>query len=266
MENHMKIPIKEMIGRFPQVGAILEDFGVGCVPCSVGTCLFSDILEIHNLSPGNEEALLARIAGVVAPGRAVKLPETEKSRPSRPGGIAYSPPMKRLVEEHALIKRFIALVPEIAGKLDLESEADRELVSRGVDFIREFADRFHHAKEEDILFACFDPELDILKAMREDHRRGRAHVQGILDSLERRDGKGVSENLRGYAGILTEHIKKEDEILYPWMDRNLSTRKVGELFAAFTEVDGRFREARAGYESFVERLEGRFLARSAEVS
>jgi hemerythrin-like domain-containing protein len=266
MEKHRKTPIKEMIDRFPQVGAILEDFGIGCVPCSVGTCLFSDILEIHNLAPGDEEALMARIAGVVAPGQTVRLPETGKSRPSRPVGIAYSPPMKRLVEEHALIKRFLVLVPEIAGRLDLESEGDRELISRGVDFIRGYADRYHHAKEEDILFGCFDPELDILKAMHEDHRRGRDRVKGILDSLERRDGEGVSENLHGYAEILSEHIKKEDEILYPWMDRNLSTRKVGELFAAFREVDERFREAREGYEAFVEKLEDQFLARSAEVS
>jgi hemerythrin-like domain-containing protein len=266
MEKHIKTPIKEMIGRFPQVGAILEDFGIGCVPCSVGTCLFSDILEIHNLAPGDEEALMTKIAGVVAPGQTVRLPETAKSRPSRPAGLSYSPPMKRLVNEHALIKRFLALVPEIAGRLDLESEGDRELISRGADFIRGYADRYHHAKEEEILFACFDPELDILKAMHEDHRRGRARVKGILDSLERRDGEGVSENLHGYAGILTEHIKKEDEILYPWMDRNLSTRKVGELFAAFTEVDERFREAREGYEAFVEKLEDQFLARSAEVS
>jgi hemerythrin-like domain-containing protein len=250
MEKHMKTPIKEVIVRFPQVGAVLEDFGIGCVPCSVGTCLFSDILEIHNLAPGDEEALMARIAAVVAPGRTVRLPETRKSRPSQPAGIAYSPPMKRLVDEHALIQRFIALIPEIAGRLDLGSEGDRDLIS-GSRFHPGYADRYHHAGKN-ILFACFDPELDILKAMHEDHRRGRACVKGILDALERRDGEGVSENLHGYAGILTEHIKKEDELLYPWMDRNRSTRKVGEMFAAFREVDERFREARVGYEAFVE--------------
>ena len=38
-----------------------------------------------------------------------------------------------------------------------------------VDFIRSYADRFHHAKEEELLFACFDEELDILKAMHESY-------------------------------------------------------------------------------------------------
>jgi len=100
-----------------------------------------------------------------------------------------------------------------------------------VDFIRSYADRFHHAKEEDILFACFDPGLDILKAMHEDHDRGRAHVRGVVEALEQGDREGVAAHLAGYAGVLSEHIKKEDEILYPWMDRNLSVRQVGELFA-----------------------------------
>jgi hemerythrin-like domain-containing protein len=174
--------------------------------------------------------------------------------------------MKRLVDEHKRIKRFIALFPRIAERFEVESEGSRRMILDGVDFIRSYADRFHHAKEEDILFACFDPGLDILKAMREDHRRGRACVKGILDALERRDLRGILENLYGYAEVLTEHIQKEDEILYPWMDRNLSTRQVGEMFSKFREVDERFREAGERYESYVEKLEETFHAQSAEVS
>jgi hemerythrin-like domain-containing protein len=174
--------------------------------------------------------------------------------------------MKRLVDEHKLIKRFIALVPELARNLDVSSEEGRKRILDGADFIRSYADRYHHAKEEDILFACFDPELDVLKAMHEDHRRGRAHVKGLLDALERGDVAGVAGNLHGYAGVLTEHIRKEDEILYPWMDRNLSTRQVGEMYAKFLEVDERFREERERWESYVEKLEDTFFARSAEVS
>jgi hemerythrin-like domain-containing protein len=266
MERVLRTPIKELIDRFPAVGETLGDYGIGCVPCSVGTCLFSDIVEIHNLSPEDEDALMMRIASFVAPGRTVRLPEARKSRSAQPCKITYSPPMKRLVDEHELIQRFIALVPAIAGRFDVESESGRKLILDGVDFIRSYADRTHHAKEEDILFAYFDPDLDILKAMLEDHRRGRAHAKEILDALERRDPGGIVENLFGYAEVLAEHIKKEDEILYPWMDRNLSTRQVGEMFARFREVDERFLEAREKYESFVGTLEETFLSRSAEVS
>ncbi|NJD61957.1 MAG: hypothetical protein FIA93_04465 [Deltaproteobacteria bacterium] len=266
METPLKTPIKEVINRFPPVGAILEEFGIGCVPCSVGTCLLGDVVEIHNLSPADEDDLMMRIASVVSPGQAIRRPDSERGRTAKPRKLTYSPPLKRLVDEHKLILRFIAMVPEIAGRVDLESGEGREEILAAVDFIRRYADRYHHAKEEDILFACFDPDLDILKAMHEDHRQGRACVQGVLDALERGDTDGVVENLHGYAGILTEHIKKEDEILYPWMDRNLSTHQVGELHARFQDVDGRYREVQESYEAYVEKVEKNKFIERAEVS
>jgi hemerythrin-like domain-containing protein len=255
MEKCLRTPIKEIIAGHPAVGDILEEYGIGCVPCSVGTCLLADIVEIHNLSPNEEGELMARIAAVVFPGRTVALPQPRKERAAGTRVIAYSPPLKALVGEHGNIKRFLALVPAILEGFDPASEPDRRLMLDGVDFIRSYADRFHHAKEEDILFACFDPGLDILKAMHEDHERGRAHVREVVEALELRDRDGVAAHLAGYAGVLSEHIKKEDEILYPWMDRNLSVRQVGELFARFRSVDERFAEERRKYELFIDRLE-----------
>jgi hemerythrin-like domain-containing protein len=265
MERFLQSPIKELIERFPELGRILEDYAIGCVPCSVGTCLLRDIVEIHNLCPADEEELMGRIAGIVAPGQAVVIPRMGRNRTAGPRKVSYSPPMKMLVEEHRRILRFVALIPTFAAELDLDSGEGRGRILDAVDFIRSYADRFHHAKEEELLFACFDEELDILKAMHEDHRRGRACVQGVLDALGRRDAEGVSRNLAEYGEILSEHIRKEDEILYPWMDRNLTTRQVGELYARFREVDETFLEAGERYEAFVTDLEEKYLNTGVEV-
>lgn len=255
MERTLRTPIKELILRFPEVGRILEEAGIGCVPCGVGTCLLSDIMEIHVLSAEEERKLLGRIAGALFPGRTVPLPERSRSAPSGPRRPGYSPPMKRLVDEHRRILRFVALIPSIVRTFDASSEEHRRRILRGVDFIRSYADRFHHAKEEEILFGYFDPNLDILKAMHEDHDKGRAHVKNLLGALERGDGGGVAAGLEGYAAVLAEHIRKEDEILYPWMDRSLSTRQVGEMFARFREVDRKFEETRRTHEEFLEEIE-----------
>ena len=265
MERFLQSPIKDLIGRFPALGMILEDYAIGCVPCSVGTCLLRDIVEIHNLSPGDEEELMGRIAAVVAPGQAVAIPRSGRDRAAGASKVSYSPPMKMLVEEHRRILRFVALIPALTAGLDVESGEGRERILDAVDFIRSYADRFHHAKEEDLLFACFDEGLEILQVMLEDHRRGRVCVQGVLDALGRRDAGEVSRNLSEYGEILTEHIRKEDEILYPWMDRNLTTRQVGELFARFGAVDETFLEAGQRYEAFVAGLEARYLDAKAEV-
>jgi hemerythrin-like domain-containing protein len=264
VNEYLRTPVRDIIARFPEVGALLESHGIGCVPCSLGTCALGDIVDIHGLSPEGERALMTAIGAIVAPGEpVVPSKRADAADPLRKG---LSPPMKTLVDEHRLILRFLALVPAFAASIDVHSAADRKRVVAAVDFIRNYADRFHHAKEEDLLFGLFDPDSDILKVMYEDHANGRARVKGLVDALERRDREGVAGNLIGYKEILKQHIRKEDDILYPWMDRKLSTRQVGELYAAFRKIDEEFVEKAARYEAFVRSLEENIASKDAEVA
>lgn len=237
MEEHLNTPIKELITKFPRVGEILEEYEIGCVPCNVGSCLLKDIIEVHNLSETEEKEVMAKISKVIYPYKVISLPKVE--RKAKPGSkeIKYSPPIKKLVEEHTLIKRWIALIPQVVKHLEVESDGNLKMISDGADFIRNYADKFHHAKEEDILFKYFDENLDMIKAMLEDHEKGRRHVKALIESAERGDRAGISQHLLAYRDLITEHIKKDDEILYPWMDRNLSVNQVGQLYSRFIEVD-----------------------------
>jgi len=237
MESYLNTPIKQIISEFPKVGEILEEYEIGCVPCSVGSCLLKDIIEVHNLSEDEEREVMARISKVIYPDRVIPIPNVERKTKARSKELKYSPPMKKLVDEHALIKRWIALIPQVLEHLDVESSDDLKVISEGADFIRSYADKFHHAKEEDILFKYFDENLDVLRTMLEDHTRGRSHVKALIEAVEKKDKKGIVEHLSAYRELLTEHIKKEDEILYPWMDRHFSVKEVGELFSRFNEVD-----------------------------
>lgn len=257
MEQFLNKEIKSIIDKYPEVGNILNEYNIGCVPCGVGTCLLKDIVEIHNLPLEDETALMKRIAKVIYPDMEVEIPKIKREAPVS-GEIKYSPPMKRLVDEHVFIKRLLAIIPEIINKLDLESEEGREIIIKSIDFIRNYADRYHHAKEEEILFKYFDKNLDILKVIHEDHETARAHVRAVIAGNDRKDSKSVIEHLIGYRELLIEHIKKEDEILYPWMDRNLDTKQIGELFSKFNEVEKEFKDAPREYEKFVTNMEKTF--------
>ena len=126
------------------------------------------------------------------------------------------------------------MIPEVVKNLDVESEEGRQLILDGIDMIRSYADKFHHAKEEDILFKYFDEEIQTFsRSCIEDHTHARSLVREMLDALEKRDQKSIAKNLMAYRELLSEHIRKEDEILYPWMDSQLSTHQVGELFSKF---------------------------------
>jgi hemerythrin-like domain-containing protein len=258
MEEYLNKGIKEVITRFPEVDKILDEYGIGCGPCSVGTCLLKDIVSIHNLPEEDQRAMMARIEKVIYPDKEVPLPPVAEKKEAGPKEVKYSPPMKALVDEHVLIKRWLALIPAVLDHLDLSSEEGRRLILQGVDFIRSYADRYHHAKEEEILFAYFDHDLDILKVMIQDHIQGRGHVKAVVEAVERQDKGALTKHLTAYRDLLTGHIKKEDEILWPWMERNLTSTQIGELYAKFQATDERMGLSTEKFENFINQLEKKF--------
>jgi len=259
MEKYLSKGIKEVITEFPAIGTILDEHNIGCTLCGVGTCLLKDIVQVHNLPPEEERELMVRISRIIYPDRDIEIPVTQrKSGSAGLREIKYSPPIQGLVDEHTVIKRVLAMIPDIIEDLDVSLVEDRALVLDTIDFIRSYADRYHHAKEEDILFKEFDENLEMVKIFNEDHRIGRSHVRAILDALETDDNLLVREHFMGYRELLTGHIRREDEVLYPWMDRNLSTSQIGRLFRTFTSVDGQLTDVRKKQETFVGTLEEKY--------
>lgn len=137
---------------------------------------------------------------------------------------------RALVDEHKLILRMIALLERNAPRTAAGSYSNWQFYLDGVDFIRNFADRFHHAKEEDVLFEALVkngmPRANSpIAAMLMEHDQGRAFVKAMEEAAGRAlagtDGQGVviAENALAYAELLREHISKEDEILYPLAER-----------------------------------------------
>jgi len=240
VEKYLDQNIKDIIAAYPGVADVLNEYKIGCTACAAGTCRLRDIVEIHNLPGEEEEKLMGRIALAISPEGGLKVPKSSRKAAAPAGGLKYSPPLKRLVDEHVLIKRLLALIPRLVAGVDLRSKEGERLARGGLKFIRTYADKYHHAKEEDILFKYFDGGLDVIKVMLQDHVTGRGHVKGADEALAAKDGAAAAEHFLAYRELLTEHIKKEDEILYPWMDRNLSTKQVGELFSKFNEADEKF--------------------------
>ncbi len=245
--------------KFPQVGKILEEYKIGCVPCTLGSCLLKDIVAIHNLSQAQETELIYRIEKTIYPQRDIKRPAFKQAaKKTAVKEIKYSPVIKRLIDEHALIKKWIGLIPEVIENVDIASDSGKKLILDGLDFIRFYADKFHHAKEEDILFGYTDKNLDIIKTMLADHETARGHVQAMIRALDKGDKKTVFAHLNAYKELLSEHIKREDEILYPWIDRSISTTQVGELFTKFNEAEEKLdKEVIEKCKKFVQEVEQR---------
>ena len=134
------------------------------------------------------------------------------------------------MDEHKLILRMIALLERNAPRAAEGDYTDWHFYLAGVDFIRTYADRFHHAKEEDVLFAALvkngmPSKNSPIEAMLMEHDQGRAYVGAIetaaREALAGQPGREtvIAENALAYAELLRGHIAKEDEILYPLAER-----------------------------------------------
>lgn len=124
--------------------------------------------------------------------------------------------------------------------------------------IRSYADKFHHAKEEDILFKYFDGSQEIIQVMYKDHTKARSLVQNIIKALDSENSELLNESLNVNRDLLSHHIQKEDEILYPWMDRELDESKLIEMYGNFIEADKNSGIDEKKYEDMINNLERRF--------
>jgi len=171
-----------------------------------------------------------------------------------------------MVEEHQLILRMITLVEQSAAALEQGRFHNWQFFLDAVDFIRNYADRFHHAKEEDVLFVALvdngmPAKQSPIEAMHLEHEQGRQHVRALADAarlaLAGDPGQTpvIVTHARGYAQLLRGHIDKEDTILYPLAERILPETVRPAMLAAYASaeaatpgLDRHYRELVAAYE------------------
>jgi hemerythrin-like domain-containing protein len=149
-----------------------------------------------------------------------------------------------LSEEHENILKVIdALVME-CDEIEAGKGIDKAFFEKAIDFIRNYADKFHHAKEEDILFKelCKDNvqlHCNPVEQMLYEHDLGRGFVRDLEQGLRENNRSKVVENARGYIQLLQEHIFKEDNILYPMADNVLDQKTQNAMLEEFRKTESK---------------------------
>jgi hemerythrin-like domain-containing protein len=143
-----------------------------------------------------------------------------------------------LSEEHQHILKVIDVVLEECEQLEKGKEINARFFQNVISFIKNYADGFHHAKEENVLFKTMledtgNMHCNPIPVMLHEHDEGRAYVKGMEEALQSDDVIKLTENASGYCYLLQEHIFKEDNILYPMAEEGLSDeqkQRVEELY------------------------------------
>ncbi len=157
-------------------------------------------------------------------------------------------PTEELKAEHRAIKRMLAILSKTCDRVEAGGSVDSGHFEAAVEFVQVFADKCHHAKEEDLLFpamvaAGVPDERGPIGVMKAEHVRGRAFIRQVKESIPgfRSGAPGAAtalvQGIRGYVALLDPHIDKEDFVLYPLADRVLSRRVLDGLAERFKQVE-----------------------------
>jgi len=155
-----------------------------------------------------------------------------------------------MTDEHRLILRMISLVEKNTEAMEAGAFRNWQFFLDAVDFIRNYADRFHHAKEEDVLFVeliknGMPEKSSPIEAMHMEHDQGRAFVRAFEEAAARAlAGEGgqiphIASNAKGYAALLRGHIDKEDNILYPLAERVLPEQVRPGMLEAYEKAEAK---------------------------
>ena len=150
-----------------------------------------------------------------------------------------------LKHDHEAILSALGILDQIAIDIDKDHNPSKADLVSFIGFLKEFADKCHHGKEEGILFPAMTeagiPERGgPIGVMLSEHIQGRDFIKQMEHALASTiDYKGFAVAAKKYSSLLGSHIEKENSILFPMAERTLEATQLESLYASFEEHEER---------------------------
>ena len=154
-----------------------------------------------------------------------------------------------LMIEHRLIEQMLTVIRRTLEHAEQTQVIAPYFVDAVVDFIRVYADRTHHGKEEDILFRelrkkpLSNEDQLLMDELIEDHIFSRNTTKALVEAtLRYREAgeTGIAELktcLKTLVDFYPAHIKKEDSVFFPATLSYFSDQEEQAMIAEFWEFD-----------------------------
>jgi hemerythrin-like domain-containing protein len=132
-------------------------------------------------------------------------------------------PIGPLMKEHRLIERMVRLMERELRRTSEKNQANTGFIDVAVDFIRTYADRCHHGKEEDILFRDLAKKQlsaeheRVMNELLEEHvlaRKTTGRLHSAKESYLQCDAhalSGIVDSMQDLIELYPAHIEKEDK-------------------------------------------------------
>ena len=154
-----------------------------------------------------------------------------------------------LMHEHELILRGVAVLERMARRANAGQALPADDARSIIEFIRKFADGCHHAKEEGVLFPAMEAagipkQGGPIGMMLLEHDQGRAAVRAMDQAVSGfGTDAGALEAFAGaafaYTSLLSNHISKENNVLFRMADSMIPPSQDAALVAAYEEHEAK---------------------------
>ena len=150
----------------------------------------------------------------------------------------------RLVAEHEVIERGLTVLERVIARIEAGQPIPDGFPKWVSGFFRQFADKCHHAKEEDLLFPLLKErgipvEGGPIGVMLHEHEVGRDCVRRMRDAddADEFDGPNFARAAAEFIPLLRQHIFKENNILFQMATNVLSPDDDAAMDERFSQVE-----------------------------
>ncbi len=146
-----------------------------------------------------------------------------------------------LTHDHEAILSALNILDAMVGRLGSADAPSVEDLRSFIGFLKEFADKCHHGKEEGILFpaltdAGMPKQGGPVAVMLSEHVEGRTLIKEMEQAVSGTlDTAAFARASHGYAELLRAHIAKENSVLFPMAERFLASPQLDKIHGKFQE-------------------------------
>ncbi len=173
-------------------------------------------------------------------------------------------PIRPLMIEHMLIDRMITLLAQEHHRISETGNIDYAFLDIGINFLKTYVDKFHHGKEEEILFRelaekPLSPEdRKILNELIEEHGRTRKAVDRLVSARRQQDDKKlaiteITKHMETLIKWYPVHMEKENKHFFIPSMNYLNEHEQITMLEKFREFDRNFMQQ--SFEKIIKELE-----------
>jgi hemerythrin-like domain-containing protein len=150
--------------------------------------------------------------------------------------------IKILYDEHSVIVNAIDIAKQLKSLIGRDEVLYEKMLRQLIRFFREYADKFHHHKEELILF----PEMNrrnelleegIVKEMFSNHEDFRENIARIEKALDEKKYSSAQSELEKYSEALLDHIAVENEEVFQMAEQLMDDSELEKIGYRFMDCD-----------------------------